>query len=110
MLQILEFIVRACGFLFVDNRYKFVDSAASSSFGGNACVVLQSTALKVRFVRDRGQLFLDFQAPSDRSASSWYSIVNAHEKPSKFCPSGRQRWSEGIGGSPGGVVVCRAPR
>jgi hypothetical protein len=51
-----------------------VDSQTSSSFGGDAFVILQSQALRLRLINDRGQLFLDFQSVERGGERDWFSI------------------------------------
>lgn len=74
MKEILEAIVRWFGFLWDDGRYRIVDSIVSKSFGGDAYLVVSSDALRIRFVRDRGQVFVDFQEPWASDKAEWYSI------------------------------------
>lgn len=72
MREILLFLANYCSFLFRPARYRFVDSQVDESFG-NALVVLESTAVRFRFMRDRGQLFLEFQ-PIHGKSSEWFSL------------------------------------
>jgi hypothetical protein len=37
-------------------------------------VTVASDALRLRFVRDRGQLMLDLQGPGPADAKDWYSV------------------------------------
>jgi len=74
MSEILRFLLKYCAFLYETGRFKFVDSGVSPSFGGDAFLVLASDALRMRFVRDRGQLFMDFQSIHHESEKDWYSI------------------------------------
>jgi hypothetical protein len=73
MPDILDFIVRFCSFLWLEARYRIVDSDVTLSFGGDAWLIVASDSLQLTFVRDRGQLFLDFQGPTSAS-SEWYSV------------------------------------
>jgi hypothetical protein len=72
MAEILLYLARNCTFLFRPGWLRFVDSRVDESFGGDAYVVLESTTLRLRFTRDRGQLLLSFQAIEGR-ASEWFS-------------------------------------
>jgi len=72
MTEILDYLARFCSFLWAGSRYRIVDSAVSPSFGGDAWVTVASDELRLRFVRDRGQLMLDVQGPAD--GKDWYSI------------------------------------
>ncbi len=71
MTAILEFLVAHLAFLYAPGRYRFVDSLTSESFGGDAYLVLEGDALRLRFISDRGQLLLHFE-PLDGKES--YSI------------------------------------
>jgi hypothetical protein len=73
MHEILEFVVKYCSFLWRGARYRIIDSAVSSSFGGDAYLTISSDEVRIRFVRDRGQLFLDLQ-PANPDKREWYSI------------------------------------
>jgi hypothetical protein len=70
--EILRFLVEHCAFLYDTYRYRFVDSETTREFGGNAYLVLESPHLRLRFVRDRGPLFLDVQAKE--GPRDWFSI------------------------------------
>jgi hypothetical protein len=77
MTEILRFLAAHFGCLFAPEedgpgRYKLVDSETVSSFG-NAYVVVASDRLRLRFVRDRSQLFLEFQPSTEEADDSWYS-------------------------------------
>ena len=74
MTEILRFLVEHLAFLYAPDRFRFVDSRTSTSFGGDAFLVLASDVLRIRLVRDRGQLFMDFQATAERDDRDWYSI------------------------------------
>jgi hypothetical protein len=72
--EILEFLLRHCSFLYKDLGFRFVDSQCSKSFGGDAFLILASDKVRFRFVRDRGQLFADFQEPTSGAKAEWFSI------------------------------------
>ncbi|OWU65928.1 MAG: hypothetical protein CBB60_002165 [Armatimonadetes bacterium Cent15-Ar3] len=72
--EILEFLLRHCSFLYKDLGCRFVDSQCSKSFGGDALLILASDKVRFRFVRDRGQLFADFQGPTAGTDDEWFSI------------------------------------
>jgi len=65
--------MKHCSFLYSPNRFRFVDSGSSESFG-NAFLVLEHKELRLRFVKDRGQIFLDFQPTSKNRKGEWFSI------------------------------------
>ena len=73
--EILRFIADFCGFLFERYGFRFVDSEVSASFG-NAAIYLTSPDLELRFIRDRGQLFLDFRSVhiDSRKTEAWYAF------------------------------------
>ena len=66
MTLILTFIAAHMGFLWDGARYRITGSDVTTSNGGDALLLVESAELRLRFVRDRGQLFLDFQP--------WFSI------------------------------------
>jgi len=72
--DILEFLVRYGSFLYKDMSCRFVDSQVSSSFGGDAFLILATDKVRFRLVRDRGQLFGDFQEVSAVPNDEWFSI------------------------------------
>lgn len=74
MKDLLEHLVKYWSFLWVSARYRVTDSMVSTSFGGDALLVVASDALKLRFVRDRGRLFLDMQPPWAGKTAEWYSV------------------------------------
>lgn len=71
--QILTFLLQHCQFLFTECGCRFADSHVSKSFGGDAWLILSAKNVRLRFVSDRGQLFLDFQTVGDQGDKSWYS-------------------------------------
>lgn len=72
--EILEFILRHCSFLYKEFECRFVDSRCSKSSGGDAFLILASDRVRFRIVRDRGQLFADFQEPTSNDDDEWFSI------------------------------------
>ena len=74
MTEILRFLIDHAQFLYAPGRYRFVDSGTSTSFGGDAFLVLASDAMRIRLVNDRGQLFADFQGAGQDGDLDWYSI------------------------------------
>ena len=73
MEEILQYLKKHCSFLYAPNQFRFVDSESSESFG-NALLVLEHEDLRLKFVKDRGQLFLDFQPTSSKRKKDWFSI------------------------------------
>ncbi len=73
MTQILVFVATYMGFLWEGARFRIVDSEVSTANGGDALMVVESAALRMRLIQDRGQLFLDLE-PLMVGKSEWYSI------------------------------------
>ncbi|NVM16748.1 MAG: hypothetical protein HWN80_03465 [Candidatus Lokiarchaeota archaeon] len=73
MEEILRYLMKHCSFLYSPNQFRFVDSGSSESFG-NAFLVLEHEGLRLQFVKDRGQIFLDFQPTSKNHKADWFSI------------------------------------
>jgi hypothetical protein len=74
MNEILALLIQQLSFLYAPGRFRFVDSATSTSFGGDAYLVLESGVMRVRFVRDRGQIFMDFQGLEETPDGKWFSL------------------------------------
>lgn len=74
MTMILAFIVANMGFLWSGARFRIVGSEISTVNGGDALLTIESDVLRLRFVCDRGQLFLDFQAKFAQQQSVWFSV------------------------------------
>jgi hypothetical protein len=72
--EILQFLLIHASFLYKEFGFRFVDSRVSSSFGGDAWLVLANETIRFRLVRDRGQLFGDFQEATSNSNAEWFSI------------------------------------
>jgi hypothetical protein len=71
MEKVLQYIKKHCAFLYSPYKFQIVESESSESFG-NALVILEDEDLRLQFVKDRGQLFLDFQPTSNQK--EWFSI------------------------------------
>ena len=71
---ILAFIAAHMGYLWDGARYRITGSEVSTSNGGDALLLVESEELRLRFVRDRGQLFLDFQPSFSSPDGAWFSI------------------------------------
>jgi hypothetical protein len=74
MTRILEFIARHMGYLWVGARYQIVGSQLGTTFGTDAVLLVESDGLRLRFVSDRDQLFLDLQPVGSGDPRHWYSI------------------------------------
>ena len=73
MQTILNFILNHGLFLFDKYGFRFADSLCSKSFGGDSYVTLEFTKIKMRFVYDRSQFFIDFSDSRARK-EKWFSI------------------------------------
>lgn len=71
--EILQFLLAHASFLYKKFGFRFVDSRVSSSFG-DAWLILANETLRFRLVRDRGQLFADFQPSTPGAQAEWFSI------------------------------------
>jgi hypothetical protein len=74
MTKILEFIASYMGYLWKGARFQIVGSRVDTSFGTNAVLLVESERLRLRFVSDRDQLFLDLQPADTASRKEWFSI------------------------------------
>jgi hypothetical protein len=72
MIEILEFLIKHLSFLISRGGYRFVDSGVSESFGGDSFIVLESKRVRWRIVKDRAQMFLEFQSIKC-SKNNWYT-------------------------------------
>jgi hypothetical protein len=60
-------------FLFSPFQFRIIESQSSVSFG-NAEVILKHEDLLLKIVKDRDQIFLDFQPSSKKGKLNWFSI------------------------------------
>ena len=70
MNELLNFLISHFAFLYDSFGAQFVGSQVH---GSNATLVLESADIRLRFVRDRGQLFLDFQSSHYQCKDEWFS-------------------------------------
>jgi hypothetical protein len=71
MNELLTYLVSHFSFLYNDYGARFVDSQVR---GPHASLVLEAGELRIRLVRDRSQLFIDFQSRENRSENDWTSF------------------------------------
>src|SRR5688500_11023234 len=71
--EILQFLLVHASFLYKEFGFRFVDSRVSSSFG-DAWLILANETMRFRLVRDRDQLFGDFQASTSSGKGEWFSV------------------------------------
>ena len=74
MNQILAFLVDHMSFLWDGARSRITGSEVATSNGGDAYLVVESDRLRLRFVRDRGQLSLELQPSEANGSNDWYSV------------------------------------
>jgi len=74
MEEILRFLYSNAIFLFRDYNFKFIDSEWSPSFGGSAYVILTNGFVKIRFVKSRDGLLMEFQ-PSGKIKAEWFQFT-----------------------------------
>lgn len=74
MAEILAFLSAHMVFLWKEGRYRITGSEVTNINGGDAVLTVESAALRMRFVRDRGQLFMDLQPTSAGQSGTWFSI------------------------------------
>jgi hypothetical protein len=72
--EILAFLLNRASFLYKELGFRFVDSRYSTSFGGDSLLVLTNDKIRFRIVRDRSQLFGDFQSAAPMPKDKWFSI------------------------------------
>jgi len=62
------------GFLWEGARYRITGSETATSNGGDAYLIVESSILRLRFIQDRRQLFLDFQPRRPEPSQEWFSV------------------------------------
>lgn len=72
MKLIFSFIAAYMACLWEGGWFQITGSESSTSNGGDGYLVVESSVLRMRFVCDRQQLFLDFQ-PAWANSAKWYS-------------------------------------
>ena len=71
MNELLTYLVTRLSFLYNDYGARFVDSQVQ---GPHAVIVLEAGPLRLRLVRDRDQIFVDFQSAENSSEDEWFSF------------------------------------
>jgi len=69
--DILKFLIKYCSALYKEFGFCFTASEVSKSFG-DAGLILTNNEVGAKFLRDRGDLFLDFQNRQD--CKRWFSL------------------------------------
>ena len=73
MEEFIQYVKKHFSFLFSPYQFRIIESQSSESFG-NALVILEYEDLLLKIVKDRDQIFLDFQPASKKSKLNWFSI------------------------------------
>ncbi len=71
MNELLTYLVSRLSFLYNEYDARFVDSRVR---GPDAMLVLETGNLRLRLVRDRSQLFVDFQSAENPREDYWFSF------------------------------------
>ena len=69
----LSMLKKKISFLFSPFQFRIIKSLSSESFG-NALLILEHEDLSIQIVKDRDQIFLDFQPSSKKGKLNWFSI------------------------------------
>ena len=73
MEEFTQYVKKNFSFLFSPYQFQLIESQSSESFG-NALVILKHEDLLIKIVKDRDQIFLDFQPVSKKGKLNWFSI------------------------------------
>ena len=73
MEEFTQYVKKNFSFLFSPYQFQLIESQSSESFG-NALVILKHEELLIKIVKDRDQIFLDFQPASKKGKLNWFSI------------------------------------
>jgi len=71
--ELLKYITKYCSFLYGEFGFKILSSSSSESFG-NAAIELGVGDFNLQFIRDKGQIFLDFKSNYINEKYPWYSM------------------------------------
>ena len=71
--EFTQYVKKKISFLFSPFQFRIIESQSSVSFG-NAEVILKHEDLLLKIVKDRDQIFLDFQPSSKKGKLNWFSI------------------------------------
>jgi len=85
--RILEILLKHLSFLYNECGFNFVESKVGKTFGSDAYLILSSDTLRLRFVSDRAQLFLDFQSIKCDKENDWHSMDVVKELLTNDVPS-----------------------
>ena len=73
MEEFIQYVKKHFSYLFSPYSFRIIESQSSESFG-NALIILEYEDLLLKIVKDRDQIFLDFQPASKKSKLNWFSI------------------------------------
>jgi hypothetical protein len=69
--DLLRFTIAHFSYLYNELGFRFIDSSVQ---GTNAALVLENQDLRIRLIRDRDQVFVDFQGQQENPKKKWYSF------------------------------------
>jgi hypothetical protein len=69
-----EYFIKHYSYLTLEYEFEINVNEQSESFGGNALIVLKRSHLYLRFVKDRGEIYLDFSNDQLIKNKKWYSV------------------------------------
>ena len=73
MEEFIQYVKKHFSYLFSPYSFRIIESQSSESFG-NALIILEYEDLLLKIVKDRDQIFLDFQPASKKGKLNWFSI------------------------------------
>jgi hypothetical protein len=71
MIELLQFLVERCAFLWSDGRYRLV---ASNTAGGDAVIIVSSDIVRLRFVCTNAGITIEAEAAQAAVASGRYKL------------------------------------
>jgi hypothetical protein len=71
MIELLQFLVERCGFLWRDGRYRII---ASSARGDDAVIVVTSEIVRLRFVCTRSAITIEAEAAQSTMSPGRYEL------------------------------------
>lgn len=74
MNELLEFIIHNCSYLYEKYGFRIIDSQYTSQAGGSALIDFEGQNMRIRFIREYRQIFVDFQPLLAKKNDRWYSI------------------------------------
>jgi hypothetical protein len=70
-----KYIMKQAPFLFSGTQFRIIELEYYPEHFGNALMLIEDEEIRIHFVRDKDQVFIDFQAPTMRDPrKNWYHI------------------------------------